>query len=541
MRIAFKKGLCLLLALLLILCSAGCKKDEQGEAASADSSVSSDISSNTEENSAPAPSDAESESVAENSTEAQGASAAGKGKAAGSNSSSSGSNANSGGKSAVAAGTGAYSSHGRLSVSGTNLVDKNNKPIQLRGVSIFFLQYANIDSFRTMRDDWGINMVRIPMYTAGYNGYCTGDANNRAKLKEQVYKGIDAATKLGLYVIVDWHVLHEGDPNVYVKESVAFFKELTAKYGGYDNVLYEICNEPNSGASWKSIKSYASQVLPAIREKAKNSVIIVGTPTWSQDVDLAAADPITGYGNLMYALHFYAETHRETLRNKMVGAIKKGLPVFVSEFGISDASGNGKINKAEGDRWMQVINQYNLSFSIWSLCNKDESSALLKPNVTKLSGWSYDDLTESGKWFVNMMGAKSEGLGKGEVKAEATAKKAEAAPTSAAAPSAQKGGLKAEAKITNSWESNGKSFYQYSLTIKNTGSAAVNGWTCKVSFDNNIALSQGWCGKYSVSGKALTVTPEDYNSEIAPNSSVDNIGFIIEADGSSAVTSVSIS
>ena len=241
-------------------------------------------------------------------------------------------------------------SAGRLHVKGTKLVDKKGHEVQLRGVSThglsWYPQYVNDKCFAQLHDKWGANVVRLAMYTEEYNGYCSGDAKNRSDLKKLIKKGVKLAKKHKMYVIVDWHILSDGNPNSHKKEAKAFFKEMSKELKGYNNVIYEICNEPNNGTSWKEIKSYAKSVISTIRENDKKAVIVVGTPTWSQDVDQAAADPIKGE-NLMYALHFYAATHKADLRNKMTAAINKGLPVFVTEYGICDASGNGAIDKEE--------------------------------------------------------------------------------------------------------------------------------------------------------------------------------------------------
>ena len=242
-----------------------------------------------------------------------------------------------------------------LKVKGTQLVNDKGKPVRLKGVSThglsWFPEYVNQKSFTQMKKKWGINTVRLAMYTAEYNGYCTGDAKNRKALEKKIDEGVEYATKAGLYVIIDWHILSDGDPKTYEKQSLAFFKKMAAKYKDHTNVIYEICNEPNGGTSWATIKSYAKKVVKAIRAKDKKAVIIIGTPTWSQDVDLVADSPIKGYKNLMYTLHFYAGTHGEYLRTKAQAALDKGLPLFVSEFGISDASGNGNLNKEEGGKW----------------------------------------------------------------------------------------------------------------------------------------------------------------------------------------------
>ncbi len=291
-----------------------------------------------------------------------------------------------------------------LKVQGTKLVNAKGKTVQLKGVSThglsWYPEYANQKAFSYMKKEWGINTVRLAMYTADYNGYCTGDAANRKKLEQAVTNGVSAATKAGLYVVIDWHILSDGSPKTYQKQAVSFFKKMASKYKNYTNVLYEICNEPNGSADWKTIRSYANTVVKTIRTYDKSGVIIIGTPTWSQDVDVAAKNPVKGYKNLMYALHFYAGTHKAELRKKAQTALKAGLPLFVSEFGISDASGNGSLNKTEGNRWISFLNKNKISYVGWNLSNKGESSALIKSSCKKTTGWKTSELSAWGQWLV---------------------------------------------------------------------------------------------------------------------------------------------
>ena len=301
-------------------------------------------------------------------------------------------------------------SAGRLHVKGTKLVDKKGHEVQLRGVSThglsWYPQYVNDKCFAQLHDQWGANVVRLAMYTEEYNGYCSGDAKNRSDLKKRIKKGVRLAKKHKMYVIVDWHILSDGNPNSHKKEAKAFFREMSRESKAYNNVIYEICNEPNNGTSWKEIKSYARSVISTIRKNDKKAVIVVGTPTWSQDVDQAAADPIKG-DNIMYALHFYAATHKTDLRNKMTAAINKGLPVFVTEYGICDASGNGAIDKKEADRWIQTMDEYGVSYIAWNLSNKQESSSIIKSSCSKVSGFKKSDLSDEGKWLYSMLRKKA--------------------------------------------------------------------------------------------------------------------------------------
>ena len=291
--------------------------------------------------------------------------------------------------------------YGRLSVKGSSLVDSKGKKVVLKGVSThginWFSKYVNKAAFKTLRDTWGVQCIRLAMYTEEYNGYCSG--GNKNTLIKLIQQGVEYASDLGMYVIIDWHILSDGNPQKNQAEALKFFKYMSAKYKNKSNVIYEICNEPNGGTSWKTIKNYAINVIKTIRTNDRNAIILVGTPTWSQDVDTAAADPIKGYSNIMYTFHFYAATHGQSLRQKVQTAIKKGLPVFVSEFGISEASGSGRADTTEGNRWISFLKNNNISYVCWNLSNKNETSALLRPSCTKTSGFVDSDLSAEGKWF----------------------------------------------------------------------------------------------------------------------------------------------
>ena len=280
------------------------------------------------------------------------------------------------------------------------LTDADGNIVQLYGMSThgiaWFPQYINYDSFRTLRDDWNTNCIRLAMYTAEYGGYCAG--GDKEQLKQLVRDGVSYATELGMYVIVDWHILSDCDPNQNKDEAIAFFREMSEAFADNDNVLYEICNEPNSGTSWDSIKSYAEEVIPVIREQKPDAVILVGTPTWSQEIDKAAASPLT-FDNVMYTLHFYAGTHKDDLRNRLETCAQNNLPVFVSEFGMCDASGNGANDFYSTTTWLDLLNKYQISFCCWNLANKDESSSVFKAASTTLSDWTDEDFNESGRWI----------------------------------------------------------------------------------------------------------------------------------------------
>ena len=296
-----------------------------------------------------------------------------------------------------------YKTHGKLAVSGTDLVDAFGSKFQLKGVSThgltWFADFVNKDTYQYFKDSFGINLVRFAMYTdtGDSYGYCSG--GNKSEIEELLGKGVDAATELGLYAIIDWHILSDNDPNMHIEDAKDFFDRISKKYASYGNVIYEIANEPNGGTTWDSIKDYAETIIPIIRKNAPDAIIIVGTPTWSQDVDAAAADPINDQTNLMYAVHFYAATHKDDLRNKVQSVLDAGLPIIVSEFGLCDASGNGSIDYDQSDAWFDLINDKNLSYAAWNISNKAETSSLFDSSCTKTSGFTDDDLSDSGRYI----------------------------------------------------------------------------------------------------------------------------------------------
>ena len=299
----------------------------------------------------------------------------------------------------VQARQGGVSQNGWLQVVGTQLCGETGEPVILRGMSSHGLQwygqFASAGAVYALAD-CGANLFRAAMYT-GEGGYLSQPEAMKAKLTEAV----DAAIANDLYVIIDWHILSDGDPMAHAAEAEAFFSEMSRRYQDTPNVLYEICNEPNGNVSWNgSVKPYAQRIIRAIRAHSPKAVILVGSPTWSQDIHLAAADPLEGE-NLMYTLHFYAGTHGAQLRQRVDGALAQGLPIFVSEWGVSRADGSGGVFLQESQVWLDFLEARGISWCNWSLCDKDETSAALRPGTSPAGPWGQKELSESGRFVFS--------------------------------------------------------------------------------------------------------------------------------------------
>jgi endoglucanase len=294
--------------------------------------------------------------------------------------------------------------HGKLAVINGKIVNQAKEPVSLAGPSLFWStkdkegeSFYNAQTVKAMAEDWNASIIRAAMSAQGEGSYLTHPNHVRSKIETVV----NAAITENIYVIIDWHS-HHAEKNT--EQAVQFFEAMATKYQQYPNIIYEIYNEPLNNTDWSSvIKPYAEKVIHAIRAIDKDNLIIVGTQTWSQDVDKAAIDPILGYENIAYSLHFYAGTHKASLRKKAQQALDAGLALFVSEWGTVNANGDGDVNKASTQEWMDFIKENNLSHCSWSVTNKDEGAAILKPSTISLGPWRDNQLTTNGLYLKNII------------------------------------------------------------------------------------------------------------------------------------------
>ena len=307
--------------------------------------------------------------------------------------------------------------HGALHISGNHIVDSSGKVFMLQGMSTHGIMWSDDSnrypfsgilseaSLKVLRDDWKCNAVRIAMYTEEWGGYTTGYA---AQAKQKVITGVTNATKMGMYVIIDWHILKDGNPKTHQSEAIAFFTEMANKYKNYNNVIFELCNEPNGGVTWAGqIKPYCQAVTNAIRKTGAKNLIICGTGTWSQDIDQVLGNKLSD-SNCAYTLHFYANTHTDWLRQRLQKCYNSGLPVLVTEFGTCDASGNGGFNESQTRQWYSLLARLKVGWFNWSAASKNETASAFKPgtNLAAISAGE-SQLTQSGKLIRTLFRANA--------------------------------------------------------------------------------------------------------------------------------------
>ena len=289
--------------------------------------------------------------------------------------------------------------NGKLWVKSAGLVDKEGREVVLKGVSMhgitWFPEFVNEDLIIQVSKEWDANLLRVPVYPDQY----MADKETCLKL---VRRSIDAAVAADMYVIVDWHVMNEPDPNSHINEAREFFEEIASEYSKYPNLIYEICNEPNGETTWSEIRNYAYDMVPVIRQHDEKAVVIVGTPDYCKNLISAVRNPLK-LDNIMYSLHFYASTHKEDLRREYSMAHEAGLPIFVSECGLSESSGTGTVDYESASIWFSLLADNNTSYAIWSLSNKNESSALFSPLYDPSERFTDEDLSGTGKWVSELI------------------------------------------------------------------------------------------------------------------------------------------
>lgn len=290
------------------------------------------------------------------------------------------------------------STHGQLKVYNGQMVNSKNEAPQLRGMSLSWSvwagrKYYNPDVVNWLADDFKINLLRVSMAVEPDSGYL----KTPAAQEKLVTSVVDAAIKKGLYVLIDWHDHHA---NKNLQQAKVFFAKMAQRYTGVPNVIYEIWNEPER-EEWPTIKRYAVEVIKEIRKYDQKNIIVVGSPFWDQHVDVAAKDPITGQDNIVYSFHFYASdnNHQEGLMARAEAAIRLKLPLFVTEWGVGEANGDGIFDQQKNAKWMNWMEQHKLSWANWNITDKKETTAILMPGANTKGQWSNAELSPAGKYI----------------------------------------------------------------------------------------------------------------------------------------------
>ena len=282
--------------------------------------------------------------------------------------------------------------HGHLNVRGNQIVDQSGQPIALHGMSLYCWapqggQYYNSSAIAHLAQDWKCTVVRIAILPRAYQRNPTNEIN-------RVRTVMDACIANGIYAIVDWHSMSGAQNNI--PSAQAFFTTVATAYGHTPNILYETWNEPER-EPWPVIKAYHEAIIPVIRALDPANLIICGCRNWDQQLTEASQNPLTISTNIAYAIHFYAATHRQSLRDNGSAARKNGLALFATEYGTTEATGGGVLDAAETQLWWNWLAANHISCANWSMAALGETSAALQPGASATGPWPDDQLKPSGR------------------------------------------------------------------------------------------------------------------------------------------------
>ena len=301
---------------------------------------------------------------------------------------------------------GPVSTYGELKANGSKLSGScpqyQNEAVQVKGMSLFWSSAADsATAFYTekavnlMVKDMGIEVLRFAMGVSNSfdkgRGYITGGEDlQKAYLKNVV----NAAIENDIYVIIDWHI---ESSTGYTDDAVKFFDYAAETYGEYNNVIFEVWNEPTGG--WSEVKSHADRVISAIRKHSDN-LILIGSTGWSSNpAECAGSFSDKNYG---CTLHFYAATHPANgdKAQSAASAMSKGVPVFATEWGTVSADGNGGANQGESEKWISWMDQNKISWANWSASAVNEGSAAFN-KINLDNGLSYSTSGNMVKGWMN--------------------------------------------------------------------------------------------------------------------------------------------
>lgn len=246
--------------------------------------------------------------------------------------------------------------YGQLQVKGAQLCDQQGQPVILHGLNLEWdtrwPRMYNKKYMKTLKREGQYPLLRLAMEVSEGNGYLAHPQQAMACLKPV----IETAIKQNIYVIIDWHA-----NSMHTQEARQFFGEIAQRYGRYPHIIYEIYNEPIE-ETWTGIKKYASEVISEIRRYDPDNIVLVGCPHWNQDIHLVTNSPLDGFQNVMYTVHFYAATHGDDLRQRTEDAVRQGIPIFISECGAMEASGEGPIDLESEAQWVAMCHRLGISF-----------------------------------------------------------------------------------------------------------------------------------------------------------------------------------
>lgn len=266
----------------------------------------------------------------------------------------------------------------RLGTEGNRFVTSDGKIAHLRGVSLCSLEWHNplqqIEQVTSSPEKWAVNILRLPVQVKEWD---------RAGAQAYLQTYLDPAVKMcrdkGIYCIIDWHEIAAWDDDKTQKKLEDFWKHVAPRYAAEKNIAYEIFNEPTepkekTKENWMTWRAKAQMWVDTIRRDAPQTLLLVGSPHWSQMPAFAVDAPFAGR-NIGYVFHLYPNYDVKEW-DGLFGDAADHIPLILTEWGWSSSK------KAKG----QVFYGDQKSFG------EPLKSYLEQRPQIGWTAWSYDPL-----------------------------------------------------------------------------------------------------------------------------------------------------
>ena len=317
-----------------------------------------------------------------------------------------------------------YLYRGKVTKSGNFLVDKNGEKFNITGIGTHFLSHEfdylyTYDALKTLKY-LGVNCLRLTsyVYMGQYPQYSyTGNEGVADEIKEIIDTIIPIATQLGLYIIIDWHDLKGSYSETrtideyYTPMQNAFFEYFSDKYKEYDNVFYEIFNEP-FGQNVTKIVERISSIRDIIQGNKADAIMISGI-TGSVS-NFWNALQTANISDVFMSQHFYwGDTENpQNVINNLETYVWDKFPMFNTEWGNAHSSGEVPSNDRYSQAYMNTLTANYIPHCVWkyftvgvntgaNFCCVLADKPFGKTHYYKYGGFNRSDLTHNGKFYFD--------------------------------------------------------------------------------------------------------------------------------------------
>jgi hypothetical protein len=303
----------------------------------------------------------------------------------------------------------------QVKVEGNKFVTGPGKTIVFRGLDtsdpdkLERDKHWNKEYFQVMKN-WGANIVRFPVHPAAWRRQ---GQENYLKLLDQ---GVQWATELGMYVIIDWHSIGNLRSELYQnpmyettkKETLEFWRTMAKHYKSNTTVaLFELFNEPTvmngqaGTCNWPQWKELVEEMIVVIRANGSQAVPLVAGFDWAYDLTPVEQDPINAPG-IAYVSHPYPMKRQKPWApqwTKDWGFVAKKYPVILTEIGFSGADERGAhvpviSDESYGEAITKYADENGISYTVWVF---DPQWAPML-----ISDWNFTP-TRQGRYFKNAL------------------------------------------------------------------------------------------------------------------------------------------